>query len=427
MNNKELLQRRARIMGENAPLFYEEPVHIVRGEGVWLFDVDGKKYLDVYNNVPHVGHCHPHVVNAIAKQAETLNVHTRYLHEAILDYSERLCATFDESLSMAILTCTGTESNEIALRMARQHTGKMGIICSNFTYHGNSTAVWELATGFYEGGQSTCANVKAVPFPDAYRPAFDLTGDALWESYANEVKTAIESFEEEGIGFAGLIFCPIFSGEGLPDVPPLYMQRVVEHVHNAGGLFISDEVQAGFGRTGKKMWGHQLYDVTADIVSMGKPMGNGHPIGGVVARADLLNEFRNASMYFNTFGGNPVSCAAAMAVLDVLEQEKLLENAVSTGGYVTQGLKSLQDKHDLIGDVRGQGLFFGLELVTDRSTKQAATKEAKRVINEMRNKGILISKIGPHDNVLKMRPPMPFSTENADQLLSTLDDVLAGI
>ena len=427
MNNKELLQRRARIMGENAPLFYEEPVHIVRGEGVWLFDVDGKKYLDVYNNVPHVGHCHPHVVNAIAKQAETLNVHTRYLHEAVLDYSERLCATFDDSLSMAILTCTGTESNEIALRMARQHTAKMGIICSNFTYHGNSTAVWELATGFYEGGQSTSANVKAVPFPDAYRPAFNLTGDALWEAYANEVKTAIESFEEEGIGFAGLIFCPIFSGEGLPDVPPLYMQRVVEHVHNAGGLFISDEVQAGFGRTGKKMWGHQLYDVTADIVSMGKPMGNGHPVGGVVARADLLNEFRNASMYFNTFGGNPVSCAAAMAVLDVLEQEKLLENAVSTGDYVTQGLKSLQDKHDLIGDVRGQGLFFGLELVTDRSTKQAATKEAKRVINEMRNKGILISKIGPHDNVLKMRPPMPFSTENADQLLSTLDDVLAGI
>ena len=427
MNNKELLQRRARIMGENAPLFYEEPIHIVRGEGVWLFDVDGKKYLDVYNNVPHVGHCHPHVVDAIAKQAATLNVHTRYLHETILDYSERLCATFDDSLSMAILTCTGTESNEIALRMARQHTGKMGIICSNFTYHGNSTAVWELATGFYEGGQSPSANVKTVPFPDAYRPAFDLSGDALWEAYANEVKTAIEAFEEEGIGFAGLIFCPIFSGEGLPDVAPLYMQKVVEHVHNAGGVFISDEVQAGFGRTGKNMWGHQLYDVTADIVSMGKPMGNGHPVGGVVARAELLNEFRNAAMYFNTFGGNPVSCAAAMAVLDVLEQEKLMENAVSVGEYVQNGLQGLQDKHDLIGDVRGHGLFFALDLVTDRTTKQAASAEAKRVINEMRNRGILISKIGPHDNVLKMRPPMPFSKENADQLLTTLDAVLAGI
>ena len=427
MKNKELLERRYRIMGEKAPLFYEEPVHIVRGEGVWLFDADGKKYLDVYNNVPHVGHCHPHVVSAIAKQAETLNVHTRYLHEAILDYSERLCATFDDSLSMAILTCSGTESNEIALRMARQHSAGMGIICSDFTYHGNSTAVWELATSFSEDGQSPNPNVKAVPFPDAYRPAFDLTGDALWETYANEVKLAIESFEAEGIGFAGLIFCPIFSGEGLPDAPLHYMQKVVEHVHNAGGVFISDEVQAGFGRTGKKMWGHQLYGVTPDIVSLGKPMGNGHPVGGLVAQADLLNEFRNASMYFNTFGGNPVSCAAAMAVLDVMEQEKLMENAVTTGEYVVQGLKSLQEKHDLIGDVRGHGLFIGLDLVNDRTTKQAATAEAKCVINEMRNRGILTSKIGPHDNVLKIRPPMPFSKENADQLLSTLDDVLADI
>ncbi len=427
MNNKELLERRVRIMGGSAPLFYDEPVHIVRGEGVWLYGVDGKKYLDVYNNVPHVGHCHPHVVDAIARQAETLNVHTRYLHENIVNYSERLTATFDDSLSMAILTCTGTESNEVALRMARQHSGGMGIICSNFTYHGNSTAVWELATTFYEGGQSPSPNIKAVPFPDAYRPAFELSGDALWEAYADEVISAIQSFKADGIGFAGLIFCPIFSGEGLPDVSPLYMQKVIEHVQSEGGLFISDEVQAGFGRTGDCMWGHQLYGITPDIVTMGKPMGNGHPLGGVVACADLLNEFRDTSMYFNTFAGNPVSCAAGMAVLDVLEQEQLLENASSTGEYVKQGLRKLQDKHDLIGDVRGKGLFFGLDLVTDRTTKQAATAEAKRVINMMCDKGILISKIGPDDNVLKMRPPMPFSNENADHLLSTLDDVLADI
>jgi 4-aminobutyrate aminotransferase-like enzyme len=205
------------------------------------------------------------------------------------------------------------------------------------------------------------------------------------------------------------------------------MQKMIEHVHNAGGLFISDEVQAGFGRTGNNMWGHQKYGVIPDIVTMGKPMGNGHPLAGVVARADLLNEFRDTSMYFNTFGGNPVSCEVGMAVLDVLEQEKLLENAVTVGDYVQQGLRSLQDKHDLIGDVRGSGLFFGLDLVSDRTTKKAATAEAKHVINDMRNKGILISKIGQHDNVLKMRPPMPFSKENADQLLSTLDDVLKDI
>lgn len=427
MTNRKLLERRARLMGASAPLFYDEPVHIVRGEGVWLYDADGKPYLDVYNNVPHVGHCHPRVVEAICKQAGILNVHTRYLHEAILDYSERLTATFDSSLSTAILTCTGTESNEVALRMARQHTGKLGIVCSNFTYHGNSTAVWELATTFYPGGQSPAAHVRAVPFPDSYRPVFDLQGEALWQAYAAEVKQAIEDLEQAGHGFAALIFCPIFSGEGLPTVPPAYLQQVVAHVHAAGGLFISDEVQAGFGRSGEQMWGHQLYGVVPDIVTLGKPMGNGHPIGGVVTRSDLLNEFRDRSMYFNTFAGNPVSCAAAMAVLEVLEDEQLLANAVTLGAYVRQGLRKLQDKHELIGDVRGHGLFFGVDLVSDRKTRQAATAEARRVVNEMRNRQVLISKIGPQDNVLKMRPPMPFAKDHADHLIATLDDVLTGI
>lgn len=425
--NEDLLQRRYRLLGAGAPLFYDEPVHIVRGEGVYLYDAEGRQYLDVYNNVPHVGHCHPHVVEALTRQAKRLNVHTRYLHETILDYAERLTASFDSSLSMANFTCSGTESNEVALRMARQHTGAMGVICTNFTYHGNSTAVWELATTFYQGGVSPSPNIRAVPFPDSYRPAFDLQGEALWQAYADEVKKAIDSLVSSDIGFAALIFCPIFSGEGLPDVDPVYMQKVVDIVHAAGGVFISDEVQAGFGRTGKCMWGHQLYDVVPDIVSMGKPMGNGHPIGGVVARADLLNEFRDTSMYFNTFGGNPVSCAVGLAVLEVLEQEQLLDNAATVGDYVQEGLRKLQDKHDLIGDVRGQGLFFAADLVSDRKSKQPAKAEAKRVINEMRHKGVLISKIGPHDNVLKMRPPMLFSKENADHLLATLDEVLGDI
>ncbi len=427
MSNEQLLQRRARLLGAAAPLFYDEPVHIVRGEGVWLYDSQGKQYLDVYNNVPNVGHCHPHVVEAMTKQAETLNVHTRYLHETILEYTERLSATLDHTLSAAILTCTGTESNEVALRMARQHSGNMGIICSNFTYHGNSTAVWELATTFYKDGKSPSANVRAVPFPDAYRPVYDLQGDALWEAYADEVKNAIDHFDVEGIGFAGLIYCPVFSGEGLPEVPPLYMHKVIDYVHSAGGLFICDEVQAGFGRTGKKMWGHQLYDVVPDIVTMGKPMGNGYPIGGVVTGSELLNEFRDASMYFNTFGGNPVQCAVGMAVLDVIEQENLQENALEVGRYVMAGLLKLKDKYDLIGDVRGHGLFVGTELVKDRRSREAAPEAAGRVVNEMKERGVLLSKIGVYDNILKMRPPLPFSIDNADQLLSTLDDVLAGM
>jgi 4-aminobutyrate aminotransferase-like enzyme len=424
--NNELLKRRYRLLGEKAPLFYDEPVHIVRGEGVWLYDADGRRYLDVYNNVPHVGHCHPHVVEALTRQAGTLNVHTRYLHETILDYAERLTATLDPGDWMALFTCSGSESNDTAMRMARMHTGAQGIICTNFAYHGNTEQVWEIGTVF-TGGVAASSRIRAVNAPDSYRGKRGLGGDALGEAFADEVKQACESLQESGQGVAGMLVCPIYSSEGLPVVPPGYMEKAVDHVRKAGGLFISDEVQAGFGRTGRKMWGHQLYGVTADIITMGKPMGNGHPLAGMLARAALLNEFRDHEMYFNTFGGNPVSCAVGMAVLDVLEQEKLLRNAVDTGDYVQAGLRTLQDKHHIIGDVRGQGLFFGVELVTDRTAKTPATDEAKTIINCMRDEGILISRIGPHDNVLKMRPPMPFSREHADLLLSTLDGVLASL
>lgn len=426
MNNKELLERRARLLGVGAPLFYDEPLHIVRGEGVWLYDADGKQYLDVYNNVPNVGHCHPHVVEALYKQSAILNVHTRYLHELILEYVERLTNLHDDSLSMAFLTCSGTEANELALRMARFITGGQGIICTNATYHGNSEAVDELATLFRDGKSST-KRVKAVPYPESYRPISDVEGEALADVYADAVKNAIDEFEQEGIGFAGILICPIFANEGLPNVPPGYMQKAIKHVRDAGGLFIADEVQAGFARTGSHMWGYQTTGVAPDIACMGKPMGNGHPLAGVVAGADLVNEFRKEIMYFNTFGGNPVQCAVGMAVLDVIEEEKLQENSLTVGQYVRDGLLKLKDKHDLIGDVRGQGLFIGAELVKDRNTKEGAAEETARVVNQMKERGIILSKIGVQDNILKMRPPLPFSKDNADQLLSTLDDVLAGI
>lgn len=423
MSNAEtLLERRYRLLGAGAPLFYDEPVHIVRGEGVWLYDAQGKPYLDAYNNVPHVGHCHPHVVEALCRQAGQLNVHNRYLHTTILDYTERLSATLDDSLAMAIFTCTGSESNEVALRMARGHTGGQGIICSNFSYHGNTTAVWELATAFFEDGASPGDYVLSVPFPDPYR-----AGPGSADETVAAVEAAIEQFQKTGTGFAGLLLCPLFSSEGLPNVAPAYMQTIVNYVHAAGGLFIADEVQAGLGRCGETMWGHQLYGVVPDIVTLGKPMGNGHPVGGVIARTDLVNEFRAASMYFNTFAGNPVSCAVGMAVLDVLEQEKLMENALNVGEYLRDQLRARQARHDLIGDVRGRGLFTGVELVTERQAKTPASREAGRVVNAMRHNGVLISRIGPHDNVLKIRPPMPFSRGDADRLLSVLDDVLASL
>ncbi|KQX31842.1 aminotransferase [Ensifer sp. Root423] len=424
--NADLIARRERLLGRNMSLFYEEPVHLVRGEGVWLFDADGRRYLDCYNNVPHVGHCHPRVTEAIARQASTLNTHTRYLHEGILDYVERLTATFDKSLDAAILTCTGSEANDVALRMAQAVTGKTGVIATDHTYHGNTAAVSQLSTRMPPVG-GFGGHVRHVPAPDSYRPLGGEPGDAFAAAFTAKVEEAIASLEQSPHGFSALIIDPFFANEGFPELPSGFLDGAVAAVRKAGGLVIADEVQPGFGRTGGHMWGHQKAGILADIVTLGKPMGNGHPIGGVVAGSETLNAFRKAFRYFNTFGGNPVSCAAAMAVLDVIESEKLIENAATVGAYAKAGLARLADKHDVIGDIRGSGLFFGTELVTDRSEKTPASDLATKVINGMRERGVLMGKLGIHQCTTKMRPPMPFTRENADVMLSTFDDVLSGL
>ena len=426
MKTEELLERRYRLLGEAAPLFYDKPLHIVRGDGVWLFDADGRRYLDAYNNVPHVGHCHPRVVEAIARQAGTLNVHTRYLHENILDYAERLTATFDAPLSMVLFACTGSEANDVAMQMARLCTGNQGFIATDFAYHGNTTAVWTVSS-FFTGSDERGTEVRTVPAPDTYRVADGLDGPDSGEAYARTVKDAVDALQANGAGVAGIIFDTIYSSEGLPHVPAGYVEKAIEHVRAAGGLYVADEVQPGFGRMGDHLWGYQHYGVVPDIVTLGKPMGNGHPISGVVGRADLVEAFGRSKMYFNTFGGNPVSCAAGLAVLDVLEEENLVEHAREVGDYVQQGLRELQRRHPLIGDVRGRGLFFGAELVRDRETLEPATNEARRLVNAMRERGVLISRIGKHDNILKMRPPMPFAREHADLLFSVLDDCLKAL
>ena len=425
MSPASLLERRYRLIGERAPLFYEKPVHIVRGEGVWLYDADGRRYLDCYNNVPHVGHCHPRVVDAVARQSATLSVHTRYLHEAIVEYGERLTGTFDKSLSTLTLTCTGSEANDVALTMARLATGAKGIICTDNTYHGNTAAVNELSTLFH-GGKTRSPSVRAIPFPCSYRPLRDLEGAALARAYVEEVEAAIASFKEEGIGVAGMLLCPIFANEGLPTVPPGFLKEAVQRVRDAGGLFIADEVQAGFGRTGT-MWGHQLAGVVPDIVTLGKPMGNGYPVAGVVTSAALLARFRDEIEYFNTFGGNPVACAAALAVLEVMEDEGLMDNARVVGDYTRAGLRKLAERHDLIGDVRGVGLWVGAELVLDRRTREPAAARTKQIMNMMKDRGVLMGRIGRYDNVLKMRPPMPFSRENADEVLEKLDECFRAV
>jgi 4-aminobutyrate aminotransferase-like enzyme len=421
-----LLERRYRVLGRNSPLFYDKPLHLVRGEGVWLYDADGKRYLDAYNNVPHVGHCHPRVVAALSRQAATLNTHTRYLDETVIAYAERLTALFDPKLSMAMFCCTGSEANELALRIARDCSGGMGIIATAWAYHGNTAAVMQVSSLFTPADKRG-PYVRTVPVMDPYRERGGRSDEQLASDYANEVKRAIDAFAADGIRFAGLLFCTAFSSEGLPTVPAGFMAKALAHVHAAGGLFIADEVQAGFGRFGSHMWGHQRLGVIPDIVTLGKPMGNGHPLAGVIARPDLVNAFAGRNMYFNTFGGNPVSAAVGTAVLDVLQDEQLLQNAVAVGNYTLQRLSGLANRHALIGDVRGAGLFFAVELVGDAQAKAPATAQTKRLVNLMRERGVLISRIGLHDNILKIRPPMPFSTQHADLLVDTLDQVLASL
>lgn len=425
-SDAELISARERLLGPKMSTFYEEPVHLVKGDGVWVWDAQGRKYLDCYNNVPHVGHCHPKVVDAICRQAATLNTHTRYLHEGIIRYVEKLTATFDEPLKTAIMTCTGSEANDIALRMAEAMTGKRGVIATDHTYHGNTTVVAQLSMT-NRPGTGDGSHVRHVPAPDSYRPLGGEAGDAHAHAFAQAIQAQIDDLEASGHGFSALIICPYFANEGFPDLARGFLDPAVEVVRRTGGIIIADEVQPGFGRIGSHMWGHQRIGMTPDVVTLGKPMGNGHPVAGVVTSMDVMSKFRNSFRYFNTFGGNPVSCAAAEAVLDVLEKEGLVAQARDVGAYACERLRELAERHICIGDVRGSGLFFGAEMVLDRETKEPATAFTKRLVNEMRQEGVLINFLGINYNVLKIRPSMQFTRANADLLVHTLDRVLSRV
>ncbi|MDH4124834.1 MAG: aminotransferase class III-fold pyridoxal phosphate-dependent enzyme [Gammaproteobacteria bacterium] len=424
MTNVELLARRKKLLGAAYSLFYAEPVHIVRGEGVWLYDADGRKYLDMYNNVPHVGHCHPHVVKAICKQAAVLNTHTRYLHENVLDYAERLTAKFSPALDTAMFCCTGSEANELALRIARKVTGGEGLIVTDFAYHGNTRAIHEISTESCPASERP-AWVVTVPTPDCYRGLYRDADAAA--RYAAHVQEAVDTLKERGFKPAALVMDTIISSGGVVRPPPGYLRRVADIVQAAGGLFVADEVQPGFGRTGRNFWGYEADAVEPDIVTMGKPMGNGHPIAALVTRAELTRTFSRHDHYFNTFGGNPVSCAAALAVLDVIESENLQQNALDVGEQLVAGLQSLADRHEVIGDVRGNGLFIAVEFVADRAARTPDAALAGKVVNELRLRGVLTGVIGPDNNILKLRPPMVIKSAEAELMLSTLDDVLQAV
>lgn len=412
-----MIERRRHALGSAYRLFYENPVHLVKGEGVWLFDADGNKYLDMYNNVPHVGHCHPHVVAAICKQIETLNTHTRYLHENVIELAERLAGKCPQELDNVMFSCTGSEANELALRIARTVTGGTGLIVTDFAYHGNTQAIYEISTEEIPADEVP-DYVVTVPSPDTYRD--DLTAD----DYAKHVRSAIALLNKRGVKPAAFIIDTIISSDGVISPPAGYLKNAAAIVRAAGGLFVADEVQPGFGRTGEHFWGYEIDDFVPDIVTVGKPMGNGHPIAATIVRSDLIDHFATNSQYFNTFGGNPVSCAAGLAVLDVIEQESLQANALQVGQYLTAGLQALAEKHDAIGDVRGTGFFKAVELVSDRGSKEPAPELTASVVNALCSNGILTGSIGAHDNILKLRPPMIFSQENADFFFDVFDEVL---
>jgi len=416
VSTRDLIARRNRLLGPAYRLFYEQPVQFVRGEGVWLYDPEGNPYLDAYNNVASVGHCHPHVVRAIARQASLLNTHTRYLHETVLDYAERLLATFPTEIGHIMFACSGSEANDLALRVARTCTGGTGFIVTETAYHGVTSAMAELSPslGLPAAKES---HVRLVPAP---RSAGDDTG----ENFARQVRDALDDMERHAIRPAGLLVDTIFSSDGVFTEPPGFLRPAVEAVRAAGGLFIADEVQAGFGRTGVQMWGFARHGVVPDLVTMGKPMGNGHPVAGMAARPHLLAEFGARSRYFNTFGGNPVSAAAGNAVLEVIESEGLIENARRTGAYLLEWLRQLQARHALIAEVRGAGLFIGVELRRGDKAGTPATDEAARIVNMLRERRVLISAAGPHANVLKIRPPLVFRTDHADLLVENLDQAL---
>ena len=418
MSDETLLERRHRLLGAGAPLFYDRPLHLVKGEGVRVWDSDGRVYLDAYNNVPHVGHCHPHVVEALADQARRLNLSTRYLDERILDYAEALTGTFAEGLSRVALCCSGTEASELALRIARACTGNEGVIVTDFCYHGNSAVIAALCTAF-DSPEGRDPRVRTIHVPDS--PDVDPVEAAA------DVEAAIASLADAGMKPAAIFFDTIFATEGMPTVPAGYVERAVALTREAGGLYIADEVQPGLGRTGAGMWGHRLYDALPDLVTLGKPLGNGHPLAGVVARPDLIDDFTDKAMYFNTFGGNPVSCAVGHAVLEVVEQERLMENARRVGAHLQEGLLALGNKHAMIGAPRGRGLFMGVPFFADGDRETPAPETTKAAVNGMRERGVLISRTGRHDHVLKIRPPMPFSAADADQLLAALDETLEAL
>jgi 4-aminobutyrate aminotransferase-like enzyme/Ser/Thr protein kinase RdoA (MazF antagonist) len=422
----QLRAQRAERLGANVSVSYHRPLHIVRGWMQHLFDADGRRYIDAVNNVAHVGHQHPRVVRAGQRQLAVLDTNTRYLHENILHYADRLAATLPAPLRVCYFVNSGSEANELALRLARAHSGKPGVIVIDGAYHGNTTTLIDISPYKCEGpgGRGLASWVRKLPLPDTYRGLYRGEDAGAGERYAALADAAIRELEAAGAPAGAFIGESLLSCGGQIVLPPGYLEGVYRRVRAAGGVTIADEVQVGFGRVGSRFWGFETQAVVPDIVVMGKPAGNGYPLGVVVTTPEITASFDNGMEYFSTFGGNPVSCAIGLAVLDVIEEEALQANAQATGAHLLEGLRGLVERHACAGDARGLGLFAGLELVRDRANRTPFGEGASYVANRLRDFGILLSTDGPDHNVLKIKPPLCFSPENVDTLIEALDRVL---
>ena len=421
----DTLRRRRAVMSPTYKYFYDEPLHIVRGSGTRLYDTDGRQYLDCYNNVPSVGHAHPHVVAALERQAATLNTHTRYLHHEIVRYAERISATLPDELDTCMFVCTGTEANDLAYTIARTVTGKTGAVVSLGAYHGNSIGIADVSIDGAE--DSYPPHVKPIALPDTYRGPYGPDEPDIGKKLAALADQPINEMAASPHGLAMLMIDGIFDAPGIFTAPPRYLSELFARVHRSGGLVVADEVQSGLCRLGDNYWSFQDTGAVPDIVTMGKPMGAGHPLGIVAAKRSVLEEFAARRGYFNTFGGNPVSAAVGNAVLDVIESENVLGKVHDVGQYLMSGLARLAGRHEIIGDIRGKGFFLGLDLVADRETRKPHSKAAHNLANRLRHRGVLVSVNGAHDNVIKIRPPLVFSKADADELLGAIDAEIAHI
>ena len=410
------IERRLDVLGPGYLLIYNDPVSFVRGERAHLFDAEGRDYLDAYNNVPVVGHCHPHVVEAVNRQVATLNTNTRYAQEALVDYAERLVGLFPEDLRRVTFACSGSEANDLALRVARHHTGHAGVIVNRWAYHGITDQVASISPAL-GAGSPLGPQVREIDPPD---PQLVPQGSTLAEHMRAEVRRAIRDLARHGYGTAALVLDLSFMSDGIFPEPGDYLQGMVDEVHAAGGVFIADEVQAGFGRLGTCMWGFAMQGVVPDIVTMGKPMGNGIPLSAVVFRPEVAHDFGEHVRYFNTFGGSSVPIAAGAAVLDVFEREAVPERVERVGGLLRAGIQEVLADSPHVADIRGAGLVVGVEIVTDLETRTPDRLRTTRVIDGMRERRILISGAGREVNVLKIRPPLAFDEADVARFLDGL-------